>query len=698
MNAAFSFSLEAHRNQVRLSGEPFIIHPLAVAHIVADLKMDESTIAASLLHDVLEDSEVTEEELRENFGEEITSLVEGVTKLSKGFSYTSREEAEVENYRRLFIAMAQDVRVIIIKLADRLHNMRTLKYQYRDKKEIIARETLEIFAPIAHRLGINKIQTELEDLSLFFLDPGAYCNIQRGIERVKEAQEKQIEEAKQELEARLKKAGIEAEIQSRFKHIYSIYNKLNRQKISLEDLPDLVALRVITREVEECYAVLGIVHTLWKPVEGRFKDYIAVPKSNMYQSLHTTVIGPRGAPVEVQIRTWDMHQVAEYGVAAHWRYKEGKTAESDDKFDERMNWLRQILEWQQDLKSTQEFMESLKISLFDDEVYVFTPKGDLKKLPQGSTPIDFAYLIHTEVGNNCVGAKVNKQMVPLSYELKSGDIVEIITSRSSSGPSVDWLKIARTPGARNKIRAFLRKKNQDLNREKGREALEKELEKYSLTSEERALVAKNISQFREDNQLREEEELYIAIGEGRYSARQVANKVIPYTIRRRVQKKKKEPDTITREEERIVVQGATGLAVKLARCCTPVPGDQIVAFVTKGKGITIHRVDCPNLNQLSQDGERFLEASWGEEEGTKYHAGVVIEALDRPKLLADVSNTISNFQVGIKSVRASTMGNEARIYLLLEVKDRKELDNIFREVGRIANVRSVRRGGVFALR
>lgn len=408
--------------------------------------MDENTIAASLLHDVLEDSEVTEEDLEKNFGEEITNLVKGVTKLNRGFSYVSREEAEVENYRRLFIAMAQDVRVIIIKLADRLHNMRTLKYQYRDKKETIARETLEIFAPIANRLGINRIQTELEDLSLFFLDPGAYCNIQRGIERVKEAQEKQVEEAKQELEARLKKAGIEAEIQSRFKHIYSIYNKLNRQKISLEDLPDLIALRVITREVEECYAVLGMVHTLWKPVEGRFKDYIAVPKSNMYQSLHTTVIGPRGAPMEVQIRTWDMHQVAEYGVAAHWRYKEGKTGESDDKFDERMSWLRQILEWQQDLRSTQEFMESLKISLFDDEVYVFTPKGDLKKLPQGSTPIDFAYLIHTEVGNNCVGAKVNRQMVPLSYELKSGDIVEIITSRASSGPSVDWLKIARTPG------------------------------------------------------------------------------------------------------------------------------------------------------------------------------------------------------------------------------------------------------------
>ncbi len=698
INIAFAFSLEAHRNQTRLSGEPFIIHPLAVAHIVADLKMDENTIVASLLHDVLEDSEVTEEELKEKFGEEITNLVKGVTKLSRGFSYSSREEAEVENYRRLFIAMAQDVRVIIIKLADRLHNMRTLKYQYREKKEAIARETLEIFAPIAHRLGINTIQTELEDLSLFFLDPGAYCNIQRGIERVKEAQEKQIEEAKKELGIRLEKTGIEAEIQSRFKHIYSIYNKLNRQKISLEDLPDLIALRVITREVEECYAVLGIVHTLWKPVEGRFKDYIAVPKSNMYQSLHTTVIGPRGAPMEVQIRTWDMHQVAEYGVAAHWRYKEGKTAESNDKFDERMNWLRQILEWQQDLKSTQEFMESLKISLFDDEVYVFTPKGDLKKLPQGSTPIDFAYLIHTEVGNNCVGAKVNRQIVPLSYELKSGDIVEIITSRSSSGPSPDWLKIAKTPGARNKIRAFLRKKNQDLNRERGKEFLEKELEKYSLTPEERALVAKNLSQFREENQLREEEELYIAIGEGRYSARQVVNKVVPYTIRRRLQKKKKSSSPVSREEERIVVQGATGLAVKLARCCTPVLGDQIVAFVTKGKGITIHRVDCPNLTKLSQDGERFLEAEWGEEEGVKYHTAVVIEALDRPKLLADVSNTISNFQVEIKAVRANTIGNEARIYLILEVKDRQELDGVFREVRKIPNVRGVRRGGAFALR
>ncbi|MGC8777078.1 MAG: RelA/SpoT family protein [Candidatus Caldatribacteriaceae bacterium] len=694
MRRAYEFASEVHREHVRLSGEPYIVHPLSVAFIIADLKMDEATIAAALLHDVLEDGPVTEKELEERFGPEITSLVKGVTKLNIDFAPgLSSEERMVENYRRLFMAVAADVRVIVLKLADRLHNMRTLKYQYREKKEEIARETLEIFAPVAHRLGMNTIQVELENLSLFFLDPEAYCAIQRGLEKLKKEREAFIEEAKAILSAQLEKVSIKAEIQSRFKHIYSIYQKLNRLKVALEDLHDLVAMRVITDTKEHCYMVLGIVHSLWNPVEGRIKDYIALPKSNNYQSLHTTVIGPRGAPMEVQIRTWEMHQVAEYGIAAHWRYKEGKLV-PESAFDERINWLKQLLEWQQDLGSTKEFMESLKISLFDDEVYVFTPKGDLKKLPKGATPIDFAYLIHTEVGNSCVGARVNRQMVPLSYELQSGDIVEIITSRSASGPSIDWLKLAKTPGARNKIRAFLRKKNQDANREKGRVVLEK----YPLTPEERALFSANLDRFMKEHHLEGLEELHVALGEGRYSARKVVNQLIPYTIRKKwLERHKSAPSRVRREEESVLIQGTPGIEARLSRCCTPVPGDPIVAFVTQGRGITVHRVDCANVKRLSNGG-RLIEAEWKPDLTLRYSAGVVVEALDRPRLLADVTNAVSACQIEIKAAKARTVGNEAYIYLLLEVGKREELDWLFREIHRVPNVKSVRRGGAFYLK
>ncbi len=697
---AYYYSLNAHQGQSRLSGEPFIIHPLEVASITAELRMDDNTITAALLHDVLEDTYVTDAEIEREFGKEVSSLVQGVTKLSMGFSVHRKEEAQLENYRRMFISMAEDVRVIIIKLADRLHNMRTLKFQYRDKKETIARETLDIFAPIARRLGIGRIQNELENLSLYFIDPEAFCAIQRGIEKIRESREKQIGEAQKRLSARLDKAGLRVEIQSRFKNIYSIYLKINRQKISLEDLHDLIALRVITNTIEDCYAVLGIVHSLWVPVVERFKDYIAVPKSNMYQSLHTTVIGPAGNPMEIQIRTWDMHHVAEHGIAAHWRYKEGKSGESGDALTERLAWLRQILEWQQDLRNTREFMESLKISLFDDEVYVFTPKGDLKKLPKQATPIDFAYLIHTEVGNTCIGARVNKQIVPLDYRLKSGDIVEIITSRSSSGPSVDWLRIAQTPAARNKIRAFLRKKNRDLHLEKGKAGMERELEKYSLEPDEKETVHNNLQKYMDENHFKLPEDLYVAIGEGRLTPRQVVNTIIPYSIRKRFQKKKK---TVTHRtsgnpEDAVVIQGASGLAVKLARCCLAVAGDRIVGFITQGKGITVHRVDCANLARLSKQGNRLIEAGWEEQKAYTYQAGVVVEALDRPKLLADITNTVANKQLAIRSIHAHTTGSDARIYLIVEVRNRAELEELQGEIKRISHVRKIRRSGVFVLK
>lgn len=697
---AYDFSVDAHSGQSRLSGEPYIIHPLSVAHIVADLRMDDSTIAATLLHDVLEDTKNTEAQLKETFGKEITLLVKGVSKLNVGFHFSSKEEEQIENYRRLFVAMAEDIRVIIIKLADRLHNMRTLKYQYRDKKELIARETLEIFAPIAHRLGIGMIQTELENLSLYFLDPESYCSIQQGIEKIRDHREKQIQEATEKLSQRIQQANLVVEIQSRLKNIYSIYLKINRQNVSLEDLHDLIALRAITNTVEECYAVLGLVHSLWVPVAGRFKDYIALPKSNMYQSLHTTVIGPGGVPMEIQIRTREMHHVAEYGIAAHWRYKEGKSADSADAFNERMAWLRQILEWQQDLRTTHEFVESLKIDLFDDEVYVFTPKGDLKKLPKGSSPIDFAYLIHTEVGNNCIGARVNKQIVPLDYELKSGDIVEIISSRSSSGPSLDWLRIAKTPAARNKIRAFLRKKNRDANRERGKLFMERELEKFALTSEEQNLVNDKITEFMEANTYKTIDDLHVIIGEGRLTIRQFIGKVVPFEIRKRFQTQRKAETKKTAQTsgDGVIIQGATGLAVKLARCCTPIPGDKIIGYVTLGKGITVHRLDCHNLTRLTQDEERLVEAEWDERYGRFYDAGLVIDALDRPKLLVDITNTVANYGVSIRSVHAHSMMNDARIYLVISVKNKVELDNLFREIKRVSNVRTVRRGGIFGLR
>lgn len=697
---AYDFSVDAHSGQSRLSGEPYIIHPLSVAHIVADLRMDDSTIAAALLHDVLEDTKNTEAQLKETFGKEITLLVKGVSKLNVGFHFSSKEEEQIENYRRLFVAMAEDIRVIIIKLADRLHNMRTLKYQYRDKKELIARETLEIFAPIAHRLGIGMIQTELENLSLYFLDPESYCSIQQGIEKIRDHREKQIQEATEKLSQRIQQANLVVEIQSRLKNIYSIYLKINRQNVSLEDLHDLIALRAITNTVEECYAVLGLVHSLWVPVAGRFKDYIALPKSNMYQSLHTTVIGPGGVPMEIQIRTREMHHVAEYGIAAHWRYKEGKSADSADAFNERMAWLRQILEWQQDLRTTHEFVESLKIDLFDDEVYVFTPKGDLKKLPKGSSPIDFAYLIHTEVGNNCIGARVNKQIVPLDYELKSGDIVEIISSRSSSGPSLDWLRIAKTPAARNKIRAFLRKKNRDANRERGKLFMERELEKFTLTSEEQNLVNDKITEFMEANTYKTIDDLHVIIGEGRLTIRQFIGKVVPFEIRKRFQTQRKAETKKTAQTsgDGVIIQGATGLAVKLARCCTPIPGDKIIGYVTLGKGITVHRLDCHNLTRLTQDEERLVEAEWDERYGRFYDAGLVIDALDRPKLLVDITNTVANYGVSIRSVHAHSMMNDARIYLVISVKNKVELDNLFREIKRVSNVRTVRRGGIFGLR
>jgi len=697
---AYYFSLHAHQGQSRLSGEPFIIHPLEVASITAELRMDDSTITAALLHDVLEDTYATGEEIEREFGVEIASLVQGVTKLSVGFSVHRKEAAQLENYRRMFISIAEDVRVIIIKLADRLHNMRTLKFQYRDKKESIARETLDIFAPIARRLGIGRIQNELENLSLFFMDPEAFCAIQRGIEKIRNNREQQIGQAQNMLSTRLHKAGVHVEIQSRFKNIYSIYLKINRQKISLEDLHDLIALRVVTNTIEDCYAVLGIVHSLWVPVIERLKDYIAVPKSNMYQSLHTTVIGPAGNPMEIQIRTWDMHHVAEHGIAAHWRYKEGKSGESGDALTERMAWLRQILEWQQDLRNTREFMESLKISLFDDEVYVFTPKGDLKKLPKEATPIDFAYLIHTEVGNTCIGARVNKQIVPLDYRLKSGDIVEIITSRSSSGPSVDWLRIAQTPGARNKIRAFLRKKNRGLHLDKGRAAIERELEKYSLEPAEQETVNKNLQKYMDENHFKVPEDLFVAIGEGRLTPRQVVNKIIPYSIRKRFQKKKKvTAHRISKHpEDAVVIQGSSGLAVKLARCCLPVAGDRIVGFITMGKGITVHRADCANLARLSRQGSRLIEAGWEEHKDFTYQAGVVVEALDRPKLLADITNAVANRQLAIRSIHAHTTGSDARIYLTVEVRNRTELEDLQGEVKRISHVRTIRRSGVFVLK
>ncbi|HLR21906.1 MAG TPA: bifunctional (p)ppGpp synthetase/guanosine-3',5'-bis(diphosphate) 3'-pyrophosphohydrolase [Tissierellaceae bacterium] len=686
---AYKFGDKAHEGQLRNSGEKFFIHPCHVAMILADLNMDTETIIAGLLHDVIEDTEVTYDEVVEEFSKEIADLVEGVTKLKK-LKYKTKQENQAENLRKMVLAMSKDIRVIIVKLSDRLHNMRTLEYMTDEKKKEKALETLEIYAPLAHRLGIYKIKWELEDLSLRFLKTQAYYDLVEKVSLKRKEREDYIQIIIDKLEKELNKMDINNEISGRPKSFYSIYKKMSRGK-DFEEIFDLTAIRILVDSIKDCYGVLGIVHTLWKPLPGRFKDFIAMPKPNMYQSLHTTVIGPEGEIFEVQIRTHEMHRTAEYGIAAHWKYKEGSSKK--DNFDDKLAWLRQLLEWQNDLKDPKDFMETLKIDFFTDEVFIFTPNGDVINLSEGSTPIDFAYRIHTDVGNSCVGAKVNGRIVPLNYKLKNGNIVEIITSVNSK-PSRDWLDIVKSTRAKSKIRQWFKLKNRDENIIRGKEDLESELNRLNYEPKE-MLKDEWLEEIAERTSINSIDDLYAEIGYGNIKLKQVVTK-----LRDKYHKEHgtlKDED-ILREYSRdngeskpkgdkgIAIKGADNLKTRLAQCCNPVPGDEVIGYVTTGRGVSIHRKDCPNIKK-GVDPNRLLEVNWDNEEQEFYNANIQVKALDRSGLLAEISLKINEEDIGLSSLNAKpNKDNIVVIDMILRINDKRELEKIIKKIEKIDSV------------
>lgn len=695
---AYNFAEASHRGQLRNSGEAYFVHPFNVAMILADLNMDEATIAAGLLHDVLEDTNVTYETLVGKFGEEIANLVDGVTKLKK-LKYKTKQENQAENLRKMVLAMAKDIRVIIIKLADRLHNMRTLEYMSEEKKKEKALETLEIYAPLAHRLGISRIKWELEDLALRYLDPEGYYDLVEKVSKRRKEREAYIQRIIKQIDEKLEEMNITRDISGRPKSFYSIYKKMVYQNKSFEQIFDLTAIRIIVDTIKDCYGVLGIVHTMWKPIPGRFKDYIAMPKPNMYQSLHTTVIGPEGEIFEVQIRTWEMHRTAEYGIAAHWKYKEGSV--KTDNFDEKLAWLRQLLEWQKELKDPREFMETLKIDLFADEVFVFTPKGDVINLPNGSTPIDFAYRVHTAVGHNCVGAKVDGRIVPLDYKLKNGNIVEILTSSNSSGPSIDWLKIVKSNQAKNKIRQWFKREQRGANILKGKELLEKEIKRQGLKVGE-VLKEEWIKKVANKLSLNTPDDLYAGLGYGSITISQVMSRLREYynehygiRIDEANEEAKISEQISARGRKRftqgVSIKGVENIKVKFSKCCNPVPGDDIIGYITRGRGVSIHRKDCPNLSSL-EGKERFIEVFWNTDEKAEYPAEIQIKGTDRPGLLTEITSKITEAQLSLLALNARTNKEKlAIINMTLEIKDIDQLRELMKKIKKLKGVIDVYR-------
>ncbi len=695
---AFAFATKAHEGQYRISGEEFINHPLETAYILAELGLDVTTITAALLHDVVEDTGIELDKIEKNFGKETALLVDGVTKLSR-IEFKSKEDAQAEYLRKMFFAMAKDIRVILIKLADRLHNMRTLKFHSPQKQREIAQETLDIYAPLAHRLGIFRFKWELEDLSLRYLEPEVYYELVRRLKVKRKEREQYVQSLIDQIRVGLDRLGIQADdIAGRPKNLYSIYNKMLKQGKDLDEIYDKIAIRVIVSSVRDCYAILGVIHTHWKPLPGRFKDYIATPKPNMYQSLHTTLIGLGGEPFEVQIKTWEMHQTAEYGIAAHWRYKEGSPGDRD--FDEKLSWLRRTLEWQQDVKDTKEFMESLKIDLFSATVFVFTPKGDVIELPAGACPVDFAYRVHTEVGHRCVGAKVNNRIAPLEYKLNNGDIVEILTSKQSSGPSRDWLNFVKTSQAKSRIRAWFKREQRQENIIKGRDSLELELKKNNLDfreflKEDRLLeVGRKFSLTRVDD-------LYAAVGDGAITANQVIGKLTEEYFRQKKVDDLLIPPTKTgtrsRKKEKfsnaVRVKGVEDVVARLSHCCNPLPGDEVIGYITRGRGVSVHHVDCPNINAHARnEGDRIVEVDWVSTTPNIYTVEIEIIAIDRPRLTTDIMTIIADAHIGIHSVFSRATRNKmATINLKLQIKDLDHLQAIIQRVGKVKDVLEVRR-------
>ncbi len=683
---AYDFSEKAHQGQLRESGDPYFKHPYEVAMILADLELDVETIAAGLLHDVLEDTSVTREDIEREFGTQVMLLVEGVTKLEK-LPFRNRIERQAENLRKMIFAMAKDIRVILIKLADRLHNMRTLRHVPPDKQRTVAQETLDIFAPLAHRLGIWRIKWEMEDLAFRYLAPKDYYSLVNSIAKKRQEREGDLKNVMDIVKEKVDDLDISSDIQGRPKHLYSIYQKMQRQEKNLDEIYDLMAVRVIVDSVKDCYAVLGVIHTLWKPIPGRFKDYIAMPKLNMYQSLHTTIIGPKGEPYEIQIRTWDMHRIAEKGVAAHWLYKEGRRHNHDDKVE----WLREAVEWLQEAKDPQEFMETLKIDLYEDEVFVFTPKGDVKSLPNGATPVDFAFDVHTDVGLHCVGAKVNGRIVPLDHTLSNGDFVEILTSKNAS-PSRDWLTFVKTSKARNKIRGWLKEEQREESYLRGKEMLERELKRVHVEPKE-VLNGERISELAKRHGVSTVEELLANIGFGKVTPQQVVQKI---TGKQAEDKKVALPTRPRRQRKGdgkgVKVRGIDDVLVRFSRCCNPVPGDDIVGYITRGRGVSVHRTDCPNIGDLTSDKERQIDVWWDTEEDESYSVEIEIKALDRMNLLSSIMNSLSEGKTQVEAVNARAVKQElAMIHLVVDIHDVGHMNSIMSRLRKIDGVISVRR-------
>ncbi len=691
LERAYRFAAEAHQGQKRLSGDDFITHPVAVAQILADLGLDTTTLEAALLHDTVEDTPVTLERLEAEFGPDVARLVDGLTKLEH-IAFRSREQEQAENVRKMIVAMAGDIRVLLIKLADRLHNMRTLAPLPLERQRRIATETLEIYAPLAHRLGVQQMKWEMEDLSFKTLHPGPYREIANLVEKRRGERQQYTDEVLKAARTRLREAGIRAEVEGRPKHLYSIYEKMILGGKEFNEIYDLTGVRILVDSVRDCYAALGAIHSLWKPVPGRFKDYVAMPKSNMYQSLHTTVVGPEGRSIEVQIRTREMHRTAEFGIAAHWRYKESREGKKAKEAAD-LAWLGQMLEWLKDLADPREFMEGLKIDLYGGQVFVFTPKGDVINLPSGATPVDFAYAIHTEVGHRTIGAKVSGKLVPLDYELRTGDTVEILTSKAQGeGPSQDWLKFVVTPRARNKIRQWFSRERREDALDEGRDALHRLMRKQNVPFK-RLATEEALEQLAEEMKFPDLESLYVAVGEGHVSPQSVVARLTrlvtgtPETDVTNVPLARPVEVGTPDITSGVVVPGSVDVWVRLARCCTPVPGDEILGFVTRGQGVSVHRTDCPNAKNLAKEPERLIEVSWRTGKPTSFVVSIQVEALDRTRLLSDVATVLSDHHVNIISA-TSAVGRDriTTLRFTFELADIAHLSQILGAVKRVENV------------